>query len=245
MIAMPRRLHVPQITAGQFDLPVAQAHHARDVLRLAAGQTIEIFDDAGAVASATIIACDPSRVTVTIDRTNPAPPQKTIIIIASAVPKSTRADWMIEKLSELGVDRFIPLATERSVVVPEGKQKLARWSRLASEAARQSRRHGVMKIHPVTTLPDLLARLPEFAAKAVYLSPDSPTPLTNLMTDPSDAKLLLIGPEGGWSDAETAMFTQAGLAALRLTDTILRIETAAIVAAAIASLSSCERPRPA
>ncbi|HTW94529.1 MAG TPA: RsmE family RNA methyltransferase [Tepidisphaeraceae bacterium] len=244
---MLRRLHVPQLASGRIDLPPAQAHHARDVLRLSSGDRVELFDDTGAVATAAITDCDASGVSVLVESADlsAAPPEKPKIIIASAIPKSTRADWMIEKLSELGVDRFIPLAAERSVVVPEGKQKIARWSRLAAEAARQSRRRGALKINPVTTIADLLDQAPSLCTKACCLSPESQTPIADFLASAPTSLLMIVGPEGGWTDAETAMFDNASLAPVRLTDTILRIETAAVVAAAIAAVLNSERSRPA
>src|SRR5687767_15989799 len=76
--------------------------------------------------------------------------------IAAAVPKGDRADWMVEKLSELGVEEFIPLASARSVVLPEGRNKRERWVRIATEAAKQSRRGGVMRVGELTPVAEAL-----------------------------------------------------------------------------------------
>ena len=77
--------------------------------------------------------------------------------VAAAVPKGERADWMVEKLSELGCHAFVPLLAERSVVQPKGTGKRDRWLRLATESAKQCRRRGVMRIESPTTLDELLA----------------------------------------------------------------------------------------
>jgi 16S rRNA (uracil1498-N3)-methyltransferase len=164
------------------------------------------------------------------------------VIIASAVPKGDRADWMIEKLSELGVSRFIPLATARSVVHPKGAGKLDRWRRIATESAKQSRRAGVLQIEPLTALDRFTESL---ESPAVFLSTDPKAPpilsCSSFILHPSSL-CLLIGPEGGWTDDEMAAFARRNLTAAKLTETILRVETAAVVAAAIVMLAGKSNP---
>jgi 16S rRNA (uracil1498-N3)-methyltransferase len=199
---------------------------------------IELFDDAGNTAPATLLDAPADTLRVHVDALRGPSGHALRLTVAAAIPKGPRADWMIEKLSEIGVDRFIPLATARGVVLPEGKNKLDRWARLATEAARQSRRTGVMSIAPLTPVPQLVAALTEARAEdsaeaAWYLStaPEA-HPLTHLLHTPPPTHLtLLIGPEGGWTEAETTAFAAARLGPLSLTSTILRIETAALLAA--------------
>ena len=156
--------------------------------------------------------------------------------VASAVPKGNRADWMVEKLSELGASGFVPLITERSVVGVEGKNKLARWERLAGEAAKQSKRRGVMKIGEVKEVREFVAVM-----KGVgwYLSlNESARAMRDVVMEVAREKAiarltLLIGPEGGWTAEEIGMFDGAGLTAVGMGASILRIETAAVAAAAI------------
>src|SRR5688572_25678149 len=158
---MPRRLLVPTLIRGRISLPPDQAHHARDVLRLKQGDPVELFTPTGQTATATLISITPSQVLAEVHEIHDRPRSAIHLTIASAVPKAARADWMIEKLSELDVARFIPLITDRSIVHPEGQSKLQRWQRLAAESAKQSRRPGVMQISPLTRLTDLLQRSEE------------------------------------------------------------------------------------
>src|SRR6185295_16110244 len=123
----------------------------RDVLRLSTGAELELFDDAGRVARGEIVATEPL-VRVRVGEVGTVRHSTRAVTIASAVPKGERADWMIEKLSELGCERFVPLATARSVVLPEGKNKRERWIRIATESAKQSRRAGVMRIDELTAV---------------------------------------------------------------------------------------------
>ena len=116
---MTRRIYVSQLHPGETRLDGSQAHHLRDVLRLEAGTTVELFDDNGNVASAIITIVDPKGVSLRVNDLH-LREANSELIVASAVPKGDRADWMIEKLSELGVSRFIPLQTARSVGIALG-----------------------------------------------------------------------------------------------------------------------------
>jgi 16S rRNA (uracil1498-N3)-methyltransferase len=229
-----RRLHVQRLVSGEIALGVSEAHHARDVLRLQVGDEVELFDDASGVARGRLIQCDPTGVLVRVEEVHIRVSGG--IVVASAVPKGERADWMVEKLSELGVDRFIPLRAVRSVVIPAGKNKRDRWSRLAIESAKQSRRPGVMRIDDLTDLDEFLDTAD--AADAIVLSTDSnalslPIAIQSQIANRKPQISLLVGPEGGWSDQELSWFSERNLTRARLTATILRVETAAVAAAAI------------
>lgn len=233
---MVRRIHTSAaVRAGAITLGEREAHHARDVLRLGEGAIVEVFDDAGAVARGTIVSSGADGVVVRVDELSPdAAPSVMALTVAAAVPKGDRADWMVEKLSELGVERFVPLATARSVVLPAGKNKRDRWTRLATEAAKQSRRRGVMRIDALTPLHDAL-REAAAADECWHLSTASDAiPVLDLLTRQVPGTLkAFVGPEGGWTDNEVAQFDSANATAVRLTPTVLRIETAAIAIASI------------
>jgi len=226
---MLRRVHVPTIHAADLELPENEAHHVRDVLRLEVDDELELFDPAGRTAGAAITAISAMGVTVRIKEVI-EPCQLTRLTIGSALPKGDRADWMIEKLSELGVHRFVPLQTERSIVHPQGTSKFERWARIAAESAKQSRRSGIMQIEPLMPLD---ACIDAAAPLSLYLAPRASALLSSLEAQVSDLTLF-IGPEGGWTDDELALFGSHSVAPARLTDSILRIETAAIAAAAVA-----------
>jgi 16S rRNA (uracil1498-N3)-methyltransferase len=229
-----RRILVPRAHTGRIDLPTAQAHHVRDVLRMTEGADLEVFDASGVSGRGRIASISAAQVSIQVDQLNPPRPDQPKIIVAAAIPKGTRADWMIEKLSELGVDRFIPLAAERSVVLPKGEAKHQRWQRLAEESARQSGRTGVMQIESLAEPRAILNQAQNKNTTIWYLSPaDDAVPIFELAGTIPPALLLLIGPEGGWTPAEIAAFNAAQIPAIRITQTILRVETAAVAAAAI------------
>jgi 16S rRNA (uracil1498-N3)-methyltransferase len=232
-----RRAHTPQLRTGEIELDAQSSHHVRDVLRLTSGTVIEVFDDAGAVAQGSIVRLDPC-VGVKIEQIMQPSPVAIELTVASAIPKGERADWMIEKLSELGVWRFIPLLASRSIVLPQGSSKRQRWERLANESARQSRRAGVMQIDPLTSLDELLKSRGATDQTTFFLSTETDAePIlraTATLASQQRRKLrLLIGPEGGWTDDEIQRFAKAGMTGLKLTSTVLRIETAAVASASV------------
>jgi len=244
-----RRVLVPALSIGSIVLPDSAGHHLRDVLRAEAGDAVEAFDRAGNRAAATIQQLRPS-VVIEVSAIEAAPPTPPLTV-ASAVPKGDRADSMVEKLCELGVTAFVPLRTARSVVHPEGAGKLTRWERIAAEAARQSCRAGVMRIEALVDVKNLVREVAD-GDSALWTPPPTPSLKgrgrssncvflstgegVQSLIDLPRPSLLLIGPEGGWTAEEEAMMRERGLTAASLGPTILRIETAAVVAAGIARL---------
>lgn len=237
-----RRVYLPNLSIGQVELPADQAHHLRDVLRVGLGEQIELFDGRGAVAVGQIVDITGRRLGVRIDQILAAPARPMHLTVAAALPKGARADWMIEKLGEIGVDVLVPLITARSVVVPAGKSKHDRFSRLAAQAARQAGRSDVMAIQAPTDLAQLLA--PSDADRC-YLSPVAAQSLLDLLAEPPRNLMLLIGPEGGWTEEEIGALDAAGARGARLTQTVLRVETAAVLAAGIVQCRLTPPPPPA
>jgi 16S rRNA (uracil1498-N3)-methyltransferase len=229
---MSRRFIVEQVSVGRVALDARQSRHARDVLRLAIGETVEVFDAAGGRAEGRIVSTDP-HVQIEIASVARATSRSREIVIASAVPKGDRADWLVEKLSELNVTRWIPVRTARSVVHPEGTSKFDRWRRIADESAKQCGRDGVMKIEPLQAFEQVLSSHCDsgFVGMIASLSVDACRPAVGAGV----STIVLVGPEGGWTDEELAQARDAGWASVTLGSTILRIETAAVVAAAIIS----------
>jgi 16S rRNA (uracil1498-N3)-methyltransferase len=229
-----RRVLVPKALVGRINLPPEQAHHLRDVLRMPEGAEIEIFDRAGGSGRGRIVLVASDEVSIQIEQVELPRTGRPRIAIAAAVPKGNRADWMIEKLGELGVHSFIPLAAQRSVVLPRGAAKHQRWTRLAEQSARQSARNDVMRIEALTEPKTVLEEAQSGQMTAWYLSPaDDAASIFELAAALPRSLTLLVGPEGGWSPAEIAAFDTAGIIAVRITQTILRVETAAVAAAAI------------
>ena len=193
---------------------------------MAAGDAVEVFDPAGRSAKAVLHEVDrgwSARLTEATRTPRRSPLDG--ITIFSAVPKGNRADWMVEKLAELGVARFVPIVTSRSVVEPGGN-KLDRWRRIAVEAAKQSRAAATLAVGEVTPLANALEL---HGNDAVVLSTERPG--TSLLE--TTAAGVFIGPEGGWTDLELKAFEAADAQFASLGGSVLRVETAAVCAAAV------------
>lgn len=237
-----RRFHVTDLSDSRVRVEGEEARHALRVLRLSVGDSVVLFDGAGAEAHGRIVTIgrDEFEAEVLDRRIRPVA-QDCSLILAVSPPKGERADWMIEKCAELGVSELIPLACERSQVCPRSG-KLDRWRRKVIAATKQSQQITAMQIHDVRPLNDLIA---QFAAYALVLYGDTTatdSPLVELLKEsgvfsgkqPGACKvLILIGPEGGFTDHERKALTSSGGRAFRLADSVLRTETAAVAAAAI------------
>ena len=236
---MNRRFHVPRLVAGELLLDHVQARHLRDVLRYRAGDAIEVFDNAGQTADAVIARCDIDAVVISVDQVRPAASGPLRLTVAAATPKGSRADWMIEKLSELGVSTCIPLQTARTIVHPESG-KLQRWQRIATESAKQCKRDDVMRVLPPASLQSLCTdtRLAGSLRWCLSTAADTRPAIASLPLPPDASILALVGPEGGWTDAELRLLADSGFESVALTRTILRIETAAVAIASLVMLAA-------
>lgn len=240
---------------GELPLDPVQARHARAVLRLADGAEVEVFDDAGRTAAGVLVYQGSHGAAVRVEQMRDegaaigggaSAATGARWSVAAAVPKGERADWMVEKLSELGAEAFVPLATARAVVLPEGRGKLDRWARIATESAKQSRRRGVMRIEPLTPLARAVEAVMSAGGGGWCLSTrQDAVPVWRAAAewlkesrDSSRSLTLFVGPEGGWTTEELGVMTAAGFFAIRLTGAVLRVETAAVAAGSVVAVAT-------
>jgi 16S rRNA (uracil1498-N3)-methyltransferase len=213
----PDQLDAPSLTVGDAD-----RHHLDRVLRLRPGQPVVASDGAGrwrACQWAPGGRLDPTGPVLTEPAPEPA------VVVGFAVLQGDRSDWVVQKLTELGVDRLLPFVAERSVVRWDAGSERAlrqadRWRRVAREAAMQSRQVRLPAVEEVRALPELVADLGAAPGPSPALA-EAGGARPGL-----DRPLVLIGPEGGWSSAELAL----GLPGVDLGPSVLRAETAAIAA---------------
>ncbi len=234
------RVHVPgPLAAGTtVELEAGAAAHLVRVLRLARGAPLAVFDGRGREHAATIAAVRDARVAVLVgEPLAPAAESPLAITLAQGVSRGERMDYAIQKATELGVARVVPLLCERSVVKLDAGQaarKLEHWRGIAAAAAGQCGRAVVPEIAAPCRLLDHLANAVPVAAGAcrLVLAPQAaqgPRQLPAAVT----AVELLIGPEGGLTDGELQAAALRGYAALKLGPRVLRTETAAAAAIAV------------
>jgi 16S rRNA (uracil1498-N3)-methyltransferase len=212
-----------------------QFRHLTKVLRLKNGDLVELFDGEGTIAQAVIDKIEKNIVRLTIkDIKNHPKPQKNRIIIASSIAKGERFEMLVAKCTELGVDRIVPVIFERTVKQSIQQQRL---DTIALESAKQCQRIFLPVIDKPADLKDVLGKLKiDYpGAKIIFgsLTPDAES-IIIFNLDESDI-IAFIGPEGGLTEAEENMLKKINAQPVRLTDTILRVETAAIAFAAVLS----------
>jgi len=235
-----RRLFVPPDRLRATPIIVAgdEHHHLARVLRAKPGDAITLFDGAGAEIGARVVRVGRGETELAPD---PSPGAggaggETPLVLLTAVPRGSRMDFLVQKCCELGVARIVPVITARSVVRPEAGRR-ARWEKIAREAARQCGRADVPAVAAPLPLADALAA-PDLPARRLMLSPDpddAGRPLRARLPDPAAPTALLVGPEGGLAAPEIAAARDAGFEPVSLGPRILRVETAAMIAVALAA----------
>ena len=235
---MPDRFFAPGLSeSGTLTLDGPEAHHLMHVLRITAGAAVEVFDGRGRVVSAAVVAVRKRDVELRVVTSRREAPSAREVILGTAVPKGDRFDWLIEKATELGVTRIVPLVTARSSVDPrDGKLDKLRQTVIA--ACKQCGRNHLLELSPVTAWADFVRNeFPNRAAFIAQLTSDArPLSLGGPMLDQQPSTVFAIGPEGGFTDEEVALAVAAGAKPISLGPLVLRIETAAIAIAALAAV---------
>jgi len=226
------RVHVAAdfIVGGDLVLPEGPAHHLSRVLRLGEGDRLRLFDGDGHEAAAVLVAIGRKRVVARIEAVEAGRGESPLAVhLGQAISKGDRMDYAIQKAVELGVAAITPLYTEQGDVRLKGEReakKLAHWQAVAASACEQCGRATLPPVHPARRLSDWLTERHE--PLRLVLHPATPGSLEGFELPPSVA--LLIGPEGGLSDAEVEAARASGFVALSLGPRILRTETAPVVA---------------
>lgn len=239
-----RRFFIERLAGETVVLDAEQSAHARKTLRLGVGDEVELFDGAGTLAVGRITDAA-KRLTLAIEHRWTESPPRPWLELAVPPPKGSRADTLVEGATQLGVDRLIWLSTARSVVDPS-PTKQQRFERLAIEAAKQCRRAHRMRIDSAmdrdaaAVMRDSAADLrliadPQGQTTAAMqgLQSDGKTPLEGSRILRAERVLVLVGPEGGWTDGERQHAAARGFVTWRFSPHVLRVGTAALAAAAI------------
>jgi 16S rRNA (uracil1498-N3)-methyltransferase len=199
------------------------------------GDVIEVVDSRGVVFSASLETKD-GTLQARLSAPNEMPAASVAIDVAQGIPKGQKMDFVVEKLSELGVRALIPLESERTIVQDVGSAKLERWQRLARSAAQQSGRSAMLVIEDPTPLMRLYGRFESYDAVLFLWEVAEQRPLRELLpaiVGRAKSLLVVVGPEGGFSHAEGEGARASGAHLLSLGHRILRTETAAMATVAI------------
>jgi 16S rRNA (uracil1498-N3)-methyltransferase len=231
------RLHVaqPLVEGTEFPLPAQAGEHATRVLRLIAGDPLSLFNGDGCEYPAVILAVGKREVMVRVQSRRVLHNESPLsLTLAQGVARGEKMDMIVQKATELGVARIVPLLTERSEVkldAARAGKRLAHWQAVAASACEQSGRARLPEILPALPLSAWLADLADDGALRLALLPEATNSPRELRFGAAGG-LLVIGPEGGIGDRDIGALTAAGFSGLRLGPRILRTETAGLAALA-------------
>jgi 16S rRNA (uracil1498-N3)-methyltransferase len=256
-----------ELERGSITLTGAEGRHAATVRRLSAGERADVTDGAGTIAECTVTRTGPGVIELAVLSKRTIPAAEPRIVVVQAIPKGDRGELAVEIMTEVGVDEVIAWQAERSVARWRGDsadrgggvgrgdrgggvgrgdrggradragKALARWQATAREAAKQSRRAWIPEVTGPERTP-AVARRVAGAGLAVLLDPGADAAFGSLAMPHQGEIVVIVGPEGGVSPAETDALTGAGAVTARLGPTVLRTSSAGAVAAALALAGS-------
>ncbi len=230
------RIFLSSVPPGKAEITLDEAtsRYLVKVMRLTEGARFSGFDAEGVRYQLELSKANVADSTVTIlskDESQKGVP-KTSITLAQGLPKAAKMDLILRQGTEVGVDRFIPLVTQRSVSRPDPSQyghKNDRWQKILVEASRQCGRGQMPQLDPVTAWESGLDLFQGFDQVLLPYEKQAPTLRTVLESKPDAGKILvLIGPEGGWAPEEVKIAQEKGASPVHLPTPILRTETAGI-----------------
>jgi len=234
------RVYVPDALAAHTEHTVtdATANHITRVLRLREGAALVVFDGRGGEYAASIAGIRKGAVLIRVGAQEATERESPLrITLAQGISRGERMDLVMQKATELGVARIVPVLTERTVVRLDARQadnRLRHWHAIIIAACEQCGRNRLPELAPPTALESLLAE-PAPEGERLLLTPQGTLRVQDLEPT-TQAVTVLIGPEGGLADAEQRAALQAGFLGLRLGPRVLRTETAALAALAALQL---------
>ena len=229
-----RAWHAPLPNSGRVTLTPEESTHLVRVRRVRAGDEVVLFDGAGVTRRARLLEAEPRGAVLEVEGDAPDREPARRLTLAVSLPEPPRADELVLALAWLGVSRLVPLVCERT---PRGRADLAvtrraRWERIVREAAKGNGRSRVLEVADAVPLARLTQALP--SEGCVLLDPDPRAPrLSAFLPERGPLPWLLVGPEGGFTASEVSAAQAVGATVARLTETALRIELAAVTAAAL------------
>lgn len=250
---MPRFYLAPEAwSAEPLALDAAESHHALDVLRLQTGDRATIFDGQGTEADVEVIGVSLRRVQFRTLQQTSTPRPRCEITLAQAIPKGKTMEFIIEKATELGATKIVPLLSARTVVQigeKDAERKREKWRRVALEAAKQCGCNWPPAVQTPVRIEAFFDRPQKSGLMLIASLQPGARHLKSVLAEHGpqnlDRVLVLVGPEGDLTPAEVALATNSGCRPITLGPIILRCDTAAIYCLSILSheLLNVERAR--
>lgn len=235
------RFFVDKIESDQAYIQSAEEiKHITKVLRLKEGESVEIFDGKGKEYIATITEIDKKEVSLVITKHVDINRElQSKIVVYQGIPKAQKMDLIVQKLTEIGVHRIVPVKFERCVKLIDEKEEkqIERWSKIAFEACKQSKRTLIPTIDRSLNIKQLTEEISENDTTLLFYENEDKLPIKDVLKNtPTGATIgIIIGPEGGITEKEKEQIANAGAKSVCIGNRILRTETAAIYGASVVS----------
>jgi 16S rRNA (uracil1498-N3)-methyltransferase len=232
---------------GALGLAGAEAHHARDVLRMRVGEKLVIFNGRGREITAEIVALGNNEIGLRKLHEAETPPLQCRIVLGQAIPKGKNMDLIVQKAVEIGATEIAPIISDRTIVQVDSEsaaQKQSKWQQIAVEAAKQCGQNWLPHVHVPRKLSELFSVVAaeSFDLQLIGSLQPGARHLKQVLADysnehqrPPRSVLMLVGPEGDFTPAELALARRHGCQPITLGPIILRVETAAIYCLSILS----------
>ena len=236
------RFYVLPENVGRKEIVVEgrEARHIRDVMRLSEKDAVVVFDGTGREYSGFIKEVDDKvkKIVVEIVTTKvPTEGEGPQIVLAQALPKKGKMDYICEKATELGVSRIVPLVTSRTIVRPEYqkcRKMVSRWKKIVVEAAKQCGRSDVPVVESITNFKDIAAKVDEYDLVLFAYLADTTVPLKDVLREVRAGKVLIfIGPEGDFTADEVQMVDRENCRFVSLGRRVLKSDTAGLYALSV------------
>ena len=232
--------------ADALALTGAEAHHARNVLRLASGQKVVIFNGQGREITAEIISSDNREVALRKLHESTTAPLRCRITLGQAIPKGKNMDLIVQKAVEIGAAEIAPIISDRTIVrldEDDAAQKQSKWQTIAIEAAKQCGQNWLPEVQTPRTLAQFFGGQHRFDLQLIGSLQSDALHLKSILAEHAAAHdgqrpmnvLMLIGPEGDFTPAELNLARSHGCRPITLGPIILRVETAAIYCLSVLS----------
>lgn len=233
IMAIPRfYCSTPLAAHSVIPLPSELAHHAIRVLRLKTDSPIVLFDGLGGEYPARLVIEGKHGSAITADHLPIEAELPGQITLVQGIASADKMDWIIEKATELGASKVVPIAARRSVLQLSGERlqkRLLHWRRIAQAASEQCGRNRIMEVSPPCSLQAWLETPEATNHLRLLCHPESAMTLAQVLeASQPDALSVLVGPEGGWSDEEIALAKQHALTQVQFGPRVLRTETAGL-----------------
>jgi 16S rRNA (uracil1498-N3)-methyltransferase len=223
----------------------AEAHHARDVLRMKRGDRLVVFNGRGREVTAEIADLGRDEISLRKLQETETPPLRCRMTLGQAIPKGKNMDLIVQKAVEIGAAEIAPLISERTIVdldAKEAEQKREKWQQIAIEAAKQCGQNWLPTVHLPRKLKDFFAQQSAHDLRLIgSLQPDA-LHLKSILSesrerhgDRPQTVLMMVGPEGDFTPAELALAKSHGCRPITLGPIILRVETASIYCLSVLS----------